>query len=78
MIYNLKYILSTKIHLYVKNQFFYYFVAVLLKLLQYYSDYVNSDDFIGNNSSMSIRNNPNLFETIIFGPMKIKFNVKTL
>ena len=42
------------------------------------SDFVNSDDFIEKISSISIINNPNLFETLIFGPMKMNFNVKTM
>ena len=46
-----------------------------LKLRQKYSDFVNSDDCIGMISSISIRNDPNLFQTFIYGPIKISFSV---
>ena len=61
-----------------KLLFFENFVAAFFKLFQKYSDFVNSDDCIGNISSISIRNSPNLFEKLICRPMKIKLNVKTL
>ena len=54
------------------------FVAVIFKLLQKYSDFVNSDDCIRKISSIFIRNNLIFFETAIFGPIKFTFNVKTL
>ena len=41
-----------------------------------YSDFLNYDECIGKFLSRSIRNNPNLFETLIFGPVKMIFNKK--
>ena len=42
------------------------FVADVLKLLQHDSDFLSSDVCIGKVSSKSTKNNPNLYETIIF------------
>ena len=53
-------------------------LAVFLKLLQKCADFVNSDECIGKISSISVRNNPYLFETLTFEPMKMNLNVKTL
>ena len=69
-----------KINFQVKNLFLQNFVAVffILKLLRKCSDFENSNDCIEKISSISIRNNLNLFETHILGFMKINFNVKKL
>ena len=64
---------------YVGEQFsFLLFVAVVLKLLQKYNDFLNYDDCIGKISSISIRKNSNVLETPIFGSMKMNFFFKTL
>ena len=61
---------------------------MLLKLLKFkcrqikkntlYSDFLNYDDCFEKISSICTRNNLKLFETLIFGPLKMNFNVKTL
>ena len=53
-----------------EKDIFFNFVAVIFKLFPQYSVFVYSDDFIGKISSISIRNNLKLFETLIFGPIK--------
>ena len=56
----------------------FFFFLFFIKLLTKYSAFVNSDDCIGNISSRSITNYIKLFETLIFGPVKMNFYVKTL
>ena len=51
------------------------FCCSVSKIASKYSNFVNSDDGIAKMSSISIRNKLNLLETLIFGPMKINFNV---
>ena len=53
-----------------------FFVAVSFQMTSKVQRFLNSDDSIGEISTISIRNSPNLFETLIFWPMKINFNVK--
>ena len=52
-------------------------VNIFFKLLAKFSYFVNYDDCIGKISSRSIRSSCNLFETFIFGHVKMNFNVKT-
>ena len=48
------------------------------KILPKYSDFVHFYDCIGEILSISIRKNLNLLETLIFEPMKVNLNAKTL
>ena len=58
--------------------FFLILLQFFFKLLPKYSDFVNYADFIRKISQISIRNNLSLFETLIFEPMRMNFNLKAL
>ena len=49
-----------------------------LTQLPQYIDFINSDDYIGNISSISIRSDHNLFEILIFGSVKLNYYAITL
>ena len=53
------------------------FGPVFFNYYQSTAIFVNSDDCMGKISIISIGNNPILFETLNFAPMKMNFNVKT-